>query len=232
MGSIDLANVARVYETGASAVQALRGVSLSLQAGTATAVVGPSGSGKSTLLHLCGALDQPTTGTVHVLGTDLTRADDKTLTRFRRQHLGVIFQFFHLLPTLSALENVMLPARLARVGRKEVNDRAVGLLGRVGLGERLTHRPQELSGGERQRVAIARALVLDPEIILADEPTGNLDHATGASVLQLLLELAHERSRTVLIVTHDPEVAAKCDRTVTLRDGALAEEKANRATAS
>jgi putative ABC transport system ATP-binding protein len=219
--SIKLRDVTRVYESGIGRVDALRGVTLNLQAGQATAIVGPSGSGKSTLLHLCGALDSPTSGTVEVLDQDLSKADDTTLTRFRRDHLGFIFQFFHLLPTLSALENVMLPARLARQPRAVAEERARALLGRVGLGERLQHRPAELSGGERQRVAIARALVLDPKVILADEPTGNLDHATGSQVMSLLLELAHERDRTVFIVTHDQEVARACDRIVTLRDGAV-----------
>jgi putative ABC transport system ATP-binding protein len=222
MSSIELSAVQRTYEAGALSVHALKGVDLELREGTATAIVGPSGSGKSTLLHICGALDRPSQGRVRVLGTDLTSADDRTLTLFRRQHLGFIFQFFHLLPTLSAFENTVLPARLARASRSEKDAKARALLERVGLGGRLQHRPAEMSGGERQRVALARALVLDPEIILADEPTGNLDQATGAAVLQLLLELAHEQKRTVLIVTHNPEVAAACDRTVTLRDGRIA----------
>ena len=221
MAAIELEKVTRIYEGGASEVRALRGIDLALDAGSATAIVGPSGSGKSTLLHICGALDSPTSGIVRVLGVDLTRADDATLTRFRRDHLGFIFQFFHLLPTLSALENVMVPARLARVGAADSRSRAERLLHRVGLSSRITHRPAELSGGERQRVAIARSLVLEPEIVLADEPTGNLDHETGSSVLELLLELAHEQGRTVLIVSHDLEVAAKCDRIVTLRDGRI-----------
>jgi putative ABC transport system ATP-binding protein len=221
MAAIELEGVTRVYGGGAAEVRALRGIDLSLEAGSATAVIGPSGSGKSTLLHVCGALDTPTAGTVRVLGTDLTRADDRTLTRFRRDHLGFIFQFFHLLPTLSALENVCVPARLARRSAAAVRTRAEGLLSRVGLAGRLRHRPGELSGGERQRVAIARALILDPQIVLADEPTGNLDHETGSAVLDLLLELAHERGRTVLIVTHDAEVARRCDRRVAMRDGLI-----------
>ena len=219
MASIALKDVTRVYDSGARRVEALRGVTLALNAGTVTAIVGPSGSGKSTLLHICGALDQPTQGSVTVLDTDLSHADDRTLTRFRREHLGFIFQFFHLLPTLSALENVMLPARLARRGRRLAEAQASALLERVGLSTRVEHRPSELSGGERQRVAIARALVLDPAIILADEPTGNLDHDTGQQVLQLLFDLAHERQRTVFIVTHDQEVARACDQTIALRDG-------------
>jgi ABC-type lipoprotein export system ATPase subunit len=183
--------------------------------------MGPSGSGKSTLLHICGALDLPTAGRVTVLGEDLTRATDAVLTTFRRRHLGFIFQSFHLLPTLSALENVLVPARLARAPRRESQVHAAALLERVGLSGRLSHRPSQLSGGERQRVAIARALVLGPEVVLADEPTGNLDHEIGGAVLRLLLDLAHEERRTVLIVTHDPEVAQACDRTVRLRDGRL-----------
>ncbi|MBI2566927.1 MAG: ABC transporter ATP-binding protein [Candidatus Schekmanbacteria bacterium] len=221
MAAIELQNVTRVYDRGASEVRALRGVELTLEAGSATAVVGPSGSGKSTLLHICGALDTPTSGTVRVLGTDLSRAGDEVLTRFRRDHLGFIFQFFHLLPTLSALENVMIPARMARVSSSECRSRAQGLLERVGLKARLGHPPAKLSGGERQRVAIARSLILEPQVVLADEPTGNLDHETGASVLTLLLDLAHQQGRTVMIVTHDMEVAAACDRIVTLRDGRI-----------
>jgi putative ABC transport system ATP-binding protein len=221
MSAIELERVTRTYDGGAQEVRALRGIDLALDPGSATAIVGPSGSGKSTLLHICGALDTPTSGQVRVLGTELTQADDRTLTRFRRDHLGFIFQFFHLLPTLDALENVMIPARMARVGAAESRTRAQHLLDRVGLGARTRHRPSELSGGERQRVAIARSLILQPQIILADEPTGNLDHETGASVLGLLLELAHEQGRTVLIVTHDPEVAAACDRIVRLRDGII-----------
>ncbi len=223
MDTIELVDVTRVYALGATQVEALRGITLRLASGTATAVVGPSGSGKSTLLHVCGALDRVTSGSVRVLDTDLTRADDRTLTRFRRHHLGFIFQFFHLLPTLTAVENVMVPARLARMGRHEARARAGELLAGVGLAHRLAHRPTELSGGECQRVAIARSLVLDPEIILADEPTGNLDHTTGAAILRLLLALAHERHRTVFIVTHDREVAEQCDRIVSLRDGKLAD---------
>ncbi len=219
--SLTLSAVNRVYTSGANVVHALRDVDLQLDAGTTTAVVGPSGSGKSTLLHICGALDLPSSGTIHVLGRNLTKATDQELTQFRRDHLGFIFQFFHLLPTLSALENVLLPARLAHRPRHESEKHARSLLERVGLTERLHHRPATLSGGERQRVAIARSLILDPQIILADEPTGNLDHTTGRLILQLLLDLAHERQRTILIVTHDLEVARACDRTVTLRDGKL-----------
>ena len=194
---------------------------MAIDAGSATAIVGPSGSGKSTLLHVCGALDVATAGEVRVLGESLGRASDAVLTSFRRRHLGFIFQSFHLLPTLSALENVLIPARLARAPKAATLERAEALLARVGLQERARHRPSELSGGERQRVAIARALILEPQVILADEPTGNLDQEIGGAVLQLLLELAHEQGRTVMVVTHDPEVAAACDRTVKLRDGRI-----------
>ena len=222
--SLRLEAVHRTYEMGRASVHALRDVSLAVEEGTAVAVVGPSGSGKSTLLHICGALDLPTSGTVSVLGEDLSRASDATRTRFRREHLGFIFQAFHLLPTLTARENVLIPARLARMGRAEAERRAVELLERVGLADRVRHRPSELSGGERQRVAIARALILDPRIILADEPTGNLDHEMGGAVLDLLMDLAHGQGRTVVIVTHDLEVAQSCDRQIRLRDGRIQAE--------
>ena len=219
--TIQIEDVTRAYEVGSTNVWALRGLSLQVETASATAIVGPSGSGKSTLLHICGALDRPTSGRVKVLGEDLSTANDQILTGFRRRHLGFIFQAFHLLPTLSALENVLIPARLARVSRAESDQRARELLERVGLADRLQHRPAELSGGERQRVAIARALILDPQVVLADEPTGNLDHEIGGAVLELLLDLAHHQKRTVVVVTHDPEVAIACDRTIRLRDGKI-----------
>ena len=218
--AIRLAGVERTYPADVP-VPALRGITLEVPAGSAAAVVGPSGSGKSTLLRICGALDRPTGGTVHVLGHDLTTADDATLTRFRRHRVGFVFQFFELLPTSSALENVMLPARLARERPAEARRRALSLLERVELTRRADHLPHQLSGGERQRVAVARALVMGPELILADEPTGNLDGASGAAVLELLLGVTRGEGRTLVVVTHDDRIAARCDQVVRLSDGGL-----------
>ncbi len=201
-------------------VHALRGVSLTVRAGEQVAIVGPSGSGKSTLLNLVGALDRATTGTVRICGQDLSRLDDGALTALRRDRIGFVFQFFNLLPTLSALENVMLPSLLAGEKLAAVRPRAEKRLQEVGVGHRLGHRPHQLSGGEMQRVAIARALVNDPPLVLADEPTGNLDTRTGEEVLSLLFGAAGAR-RTVVLITHDPRIAARASRVVTLRDGAI-----------
>jgi len=219
VSAIVLRDVWRSYATGAVAVEALRGVSLEIAEGSAVAVVGPSGSGKSSLLHLCGAVDAPTSGEVRVLGTPLHDLSEEARTRFRRDHLGFVFQFFHLLSTLDALENVMVPARLAGRSAAEAEASARAGLERLGLGARMANRPSELSGGEQQRVAIARALVLSPRIVLADEPSGNLDAETGAGVIALLLDLARAEGRTVVMVTHDERAAAACDRIVRLRDG-------------
>ena len=223
MTAILLTNVERTYRIGEAQVEALRGVSMQLEPGSSTAVVGPSGSGKSTLLHLCGALDRATGGEVRVLDQDLAAADDKTLTRFRQHHIGFVFQFFHLFPTLTAQENVALPARMAKLGSAEANERATVLLEQLGMSARSKHLPDELSGGERQRVAIARALVMRPQILLADEPTGNLDHDTGRRIMDILLELTQGGDRTLLVVTHDDEVARRCDRVITLRDGLISD---------
>jgi putative ABC transport system ATP-binding protein len=185
------------------------------------ALVGPSGSGKSTVLNLIGGLDRPTGGAVWINDTELSASNERTLTRHRRQHVGFVFQTFNLLPRLTAEENVALPLMFSGVPDKERLERARALLERVGLEARLTHRPTQLSGGEQQRVAIARALVGEPALLLADEPTGNLDTVTGAEIMILLKELNEERGLTVLVVTHDAEVAAFADRIVTLRDGAV-----------
>jgi putative ABC transport system ATP-binding protein len=203
---------------GEAGVEALRGVSLTIRRGELVAVIGPSGSGKSTLLHLMGALDRATTGTVRIHGQDLASLDDDGITRLRRERLGFIFQFFNLLPTLTALENVMLPSLLAGSRAADVKSRAEAQLAAVGLGKRVAHRPDQLSGGEMQRVAIARALVSDPPLVLADEPTGNLDTKTGEEVLRLILGAASER-RTVILVTHDARIAARADRVLQIRDG-------------
>jgi putative ABC transport system ATP-binding protein len=200
-------------------VDALRGVDLSIARGEFVALVGPSGSGKSTVLNLIGGLDRPTSGQVWINGTELSESDERTLTRHRRQHVGFVFQSFNLLPRLTAEENVALPLMFSDVPERERQARARALLERVSLGQRLRHRPTELSGGEQQRVAIARALVGQPALLLADEPTGNLDTTTGAEIMALLKELNQEGGLTLVVVTHDPEVAAFADRVVTLRDG-------------
>jgi putative ABC transport system ATP-binding protein len=209
----------RRYKMGDGFVDALREVDLTSARGEFVALVGPSGSGKSTVLNLIGGLDRPTSGQVWVNGTELSASDELTLTRHRRQHVGFVFQGFNLLPRLTAEENVALPLMFSGVPESERMARARALLARVGLGARLAHRPTELSGGEQQRVAIARALVGQPDILLADEPTGNLDTVTGAEIMSLLKELNRERGLTLLVVTHDPEVAAFADRVVKLRDG-------------
>jgi len=213
----------RRYKMGDAFVDALRGVDLTIARGEFVALVGPSGSGKSTVLNLIGGLDRPTSGQVWINGTELSASDERTLTRHRRQQVGFVFQSFNLLPRLTAEENVALPLMFSGVPEKERQARARALLERVGLGPRLTHRPTQLSGGEQQRVAIARALVGQPALLLADEPTGNLDTAIGAEIMALLKELNQERGLTLLVVTHDPEVAAFADRIVRLRDGRVQE---------
>jgi putative ABC transport system ATP-binding protein len=209
----------RRYKMGDAFVDALRGVDLTIQRGEFVALVGPSGSGKSTVLNLIGGLDRPTSGQVWIDGVELSATDERALTRHRREHVGFVFQTFNLLPRLTAEENVALPLMFSGVPHEERLSRARALLQRVGLSHRLTHRPSQLSGGEQQRVAIARALVGQPALLLADEPTGNLDTTTGAEIMALLQKLNQEGDLTLLVVTHDPEVAAFADRVVTLRDG-------------
>ena len=198
---------------------AVNDVSMSVAAGERVAVMGPSGSGKSTLLHMICGLDQPSSGTVKVVGRDISQLDDDERTRLRREKIGMIFQTFNLLPTLTALENVALPLRLQKVSRKAAEERAAAMLERVKLRHRGGHRPDELSGGERQRVAIARALIFHPPLLLGDEPTGNLDSVTGTEILNLLDDLHQETGSTLLLVTHNAEVAEFCGRVVTLHDG-------------
>ncbi|HBX70844.1 MAG TPA: hypothetical protein DEH25_16060, partial [Chloroflexi bacterium] len=219
--AIQFVNVCRQYHLGSAEVDALKNINLEIDQGEFVALVGPSGSGKSTLLHLLGGLDHPSSGEINAQGIALQAASEEELTRLRRHKIGFIFQTFNLLPTLSALENVALPLMLGGVPLAERNQQAEALLQRVGLGHRLHHRPTEMSGGEQQRAAIARALINHPQIILADEPTGNLDSSTGAEVMDLLRELNAERGVTLIIVTHDLEVAAYADRIVHLRDGQI-----------
>lgn len=211
--------VFKSYSLGKRRLEVLRGIDLTVQRGEFVALRGASGAGKSTLLHLAGGLDRPDSGTLVVAGTDLSTLSQTQLTTFRNRRIGLIFQAYHLLPELDALENVMLPARMARRPAAEVRNEARELLTRVGLGERMEHRPYELSGGEQQRVALARCLINRPELILADEPTGNLDSRTGMEVLELLLSLGPERGTTLVVATHDSKVAERAGRVVLLEDG-------------
>jgi putative ABC transport system ATP-binding protein len=217
--------VSRRYGHGEATVHALRGVSIAVPAGQFTAVMGPSGSGKSTLMHLLAGLDRPTDGRVRIGGEDITRMSDKQLTKLRRRHIGFVFQTFNLLPTLTAQENVVLP--LAIAGRRPDRRALDALLTRVGLGERRGHRPSELSGGQQQRVAIARALITQPTVLFADEPTGNLDSASGAAILDLLREAVDADGQTTVMVTHDPRAAARADRVLFLADGRIVADMAD-----
>jgi putative ABC transport system ATP-binding protein len=221
-----LEDVVKEYKIGGQSVRALDGVNLEAGRGLMVAIVGPSGSGKSTLLNVLGAMDRPTSGRAVVEGVDLGRLGEKDLTEYRRAKVGFVFQAFNLIPNLSALENVMLPMEFAGVPADERKKRATELLERVGMSHRVGHTPARLSGGEQQRVAIARALANDPAIILADEPTGNLDSKTGREVIGLLRELARSRAKTVMVVTHDEAIEAVADRAVHIRDGRIAEKTA------
>ncbi|MGX7669674.1 ABC transporter ATP-binding protein [Plantactinospora sp. DSM 117369] len=219
--AVEAVDLVRTYDLGGVSVTALRGVSLTIAAGDYVAVVGPSGSGKSTLMHLLGGLDRPTTGRLVIGGRDVATLDAGELATLRNETIGFVFQSFHLLPRTSALDNVALPLVYRGIGGRRRRELAAAMLGRVGLGHRLDHRPNQLSGGEQQRVAIARALVTDPVLLLADEPTGNLDSATGESVLTLLEELNASDGVALVLVTHDREVAERAHRQVTMRDGLL-----------
>jgi len=214
-------DLARTFRVGETKVEALRGVNLEVPQGQFVALVGPSGSGKSTFLNLVGGLDRPTGGELWIDGVELGASREKILTEHRRQRVGFVFQGFNLLPRLTALENVALPLIFSGVVERERLARARELLAQVGLGDRIDHRPTQLSGGEQQRVAIARALVGRPAIILADEPTGNLDSATGREIMALLRELNREQGVTLLLVTHDPEAAGFAGRVIRMRDGRI-----------
>lgn len=217
---IELTGVTKRFD-GKKQVTALNTVNLQIAKGEMVSLVGPSGSGKSTLLNLIGGLDKPTTGEIALDGAVLSGLSDDALTKLRRDKIGFIFQFFNLLPTLNCLENVSLPLHLRGWKKSQIDERANELLALVGLGKRLDHLPEELSGGERQRVAIARALSVYPPILLADEPTGNLDSATGVEILGLIRDLHQRLETTVLIVTHDKTVAESCPRQIALKDGAV-----------
>jgi len=218
---LDIRGLCKTYEIGENRVEVLSGINLELEAATTTALVGASGAGKSTLLHLLGALDRPSAGTVCFRGDDIFRKNDRELASFRNRSIGFVFQFHHLLPEFTALENVMMPALIARVPRDEARSMAEELLTDVGLAQRLSHRPGELSGGEQQRVAIARALVMSPALLLADEPTGNLDMKTSDGVHAVLDDLQKKKGLTLVVVTHNERLAAAMGRTVRLVDGRL-----------
>jgi putative ABC transport system ATP-binding protein len=209
--------------SAAGQVNILRGVTFQVAAGEAVGIVGPSGSGKSTLMMLMGGLDKATAGSIRIAGNDLTAMDEDALARFRRDHVGIVFQAFHLVPTMTAEENVALPIEFG--GGGDAIERAREALSRVGLGHRTTHYPSQLSGGEQQRVALARAVVAKPSIILADEPTGNLDGSTGSAVMDLLFRIREELGTTLLLITHDPKLAERCGRVIAIADGRIASDR-------
>ena len=227
---IELVDVTKVYRTGTLEVEALRGVSAVIDESEYVAIMGPSGSGKSTLMHILGCLDVPTTGSYRLAGEDVSSMTEAELAEIRNRRIGFVFQQFNLLPSLNASRNVELPLAYAGVERAERHERAQIALARVGLEDRVDHRPGELSGGQQQRVAVARALVTDPDLILADEPTGNLDSVSANEMLALFGEL-HASGRTVVLITHEPDVAAAAQRTVRIRDGNIQEEPARAGSA-
>ena len=221
--AIKFENVWKIYRLGTVEIAALRGLSIEIRRGEYLAMMGPSGSGKSTFLHLAGALDRPTRGRVLIEGRDPSKLNDDELSKLRNRYIGFVFQTFNLIPRLTALENVMLPLVVRGVDGSERRRRAIEALEQVGLGDRINHRPTELSGGEQQRVAIARAIVTRPRIVLADEPTGNLDSVSAKEIVKVLSRLNRELGITVVVVTHDPEVASAAQRVVKIRDGVIYE---------
>lgn len=218
--AIELENISLELESDAGKVNILRGIDLSIPAGITASIMGPSGSGKTTLLMILSGLERPTGGRVRLAGRDITGLSEDELAFFRRDHVGIVFQNFHLIPTMTALENVAIPLELA--GRRDAFTAATRTLESLGLGPRLRHYPGQMSGGEQQRVAIARAFAANPAIILADEPTGNLDGENGRKVMDILFAQARKRGATLLLVTHDPELAGRCDRHIRLKDGKIA----------
>ena len=222
---IELSGIERTFQVGDAPVHALRRIDLSLPAGEYVSIMGPSGSGKSTLLNILGCLDRPTAGSYRLDGEEVARLSENELSRIRRHRIGFVFQFFHLVPRLSALENVALPMLFAGVEPRERRARAQEILEAVGLAGRVGHRPDQLSGGERQRVAIARAVVMDPRILLADEPTGNLDSTSGREIVELIERLNRERRVLLVVVTHDPEVGERAARQIRLADGLIVSDQ-------
>jgi putative ABC transport system ATP-binding protein len=222
---IRVEKLVKIYQLGKVSIHALRGVSFDVAKGEFLVVMGPSGSGKTTLLNLIGAIDKPTSGRILIEGRDITILSEGELTKLRRHKIGFIFQFYNLIPALTALENVELPMLTAGMPRKDASQRAFQLLDMVGLAERVNHFPDELSGGEQQRVAIARALANKPSVILADEPTGDLDTKTGMEVVQMLHDTSKRENTTVIVVTHDPMITERADRILHLRDGNIVGEK-------
>ena len=218
---IQCQNVGKTYDDGSLKVEVLRNIDFQVASGEGIGIIGASGSGKSTLLHILGGLDKPTSGEVKIQGQGLTSLSQVAIGQLRNRHLGFVYQFHHLLPEFSALENVMMPLLVARKSRAEAQAAAAEILEKVGLGSRMTHRPGELSGGERQRAAIARALVTKPDCLLADEPTGNLDRKNATHALEMMLELKHELGTALIVVTHDEQLAKRFDRVLTMDDGCL-----------
>ena len=218
---IQCQNVGKTYDDGSLKVEVLRNIDFQVASGEGIGIIGASGSGKSTLLHILGGLDKPTSGEVKIQGQGLNSLSQVAIGRLRNRHLGFVYQFHHLLPEFSALENVMMPLLVARKSRAEAQAAAAEILEKVGLGSRKTHRPGELSGGERQRAAIARALVTKPDCLLADEPTGNLDRKNSTHALEMMLELKHELGTALIVVTHDEQLAKRFDRVLTMDDGSL-----------
>ena len=218
---IQCQNVGKTYDDGSLKVEVLRNIDFQVASGEGIGIIGASGSGKSTLLHILGGLDNPTSGEVKIQGQGLNSLSQVAIGQLRNRHLGFVYQFHHLLPEFSALENVMMPLLVARKSRAEAQAAAAEILEKVGLGSRMTHRPGELSGGERQRAAIARALVTKPDCLLADEPTGNLDRKNATHALEMMLELKHELGTALIVVTHDEQLAKRFDRVLTMDDGCL-----------
>lgn len=222
---IEVRNVFKAFGNGTKRVEVLRGVNLTFSRGERVAIVGASGTGKTTLLHILGVLDRPTSGKVFYWGKDIFELSDRDLAHFRNREIGFVFQFHHLLPEFSALENTMMPCLIRGLSKQEASERARAILALVGLQDRLSHKPGELSGGEQQRVAVARALVMEPKVLLADEPTGNLDSRTGSAVFDLLLELNRVKDVTLIVVTHNLQLAARMARQIRLVDGRPVEEQ-------
>ncbi|HTZ41496.1 MAG TPA: ABC transporter ATP-binding protein [Syntrophales bacterium] len=220
-GRIEIRNLGKTYTMEGTRIEALKGINLDIHRGETLAILGSSGAGKSTLLHILGTLDHPTEGSFLYDGVNIFEWDEKKLADFRNRKVGFVFQFHHLLPEFSSLENTMLPALIAGMTWSEARRKAEEILGEVGLTERLTHKPGELSGGEQQRVAVARALVMEPEMLLADEPTGNLDSETGTRIHEMLVNLNHKRGITLIVVTHNQSLAERMARCIGLRDGQI-----------